>query len=143
MPNFHTMFSPRRVRGVSFSQRSLAQEQFKNEADINFLVGRFFRTGAYYDMRTMMRMKPRQPIFADLVSVPDFQEAQNIIAEATEKFKQLPSKLRERFSNSPELLLAFLNDGSNRDEAVKLGLIPAPAPVPVPEPVKKETPVNE
>ena len=43
-------------------------------------------------------------------------------------FDSLPSSLRERFSNDPSRLLAFVDDESNFDEAVKLGLL-SPLPV--------------
>ena len=133
-----TQFSPRVVRGVSFAEASKTQQQFKDEADINHLIDNYMRTGCYYDTRTMMRMKPRQPVFADFTNIPNFEEGQNLIARGSEAFGLLPVKLRERFNNSPELLLAFLRDKDNMDEAVKLGLIPAPAKDPAPIPVKPE-----
>lgn len=137
MPKFMTQFSPRVVRGVCFTQMSKTQQQFKDEADINHLVDNFTRTGSFYDMRTLMRAKPRQPVFADFTQLPDFEEGQNLIARGSEAFQSLPVKLRERFNNSVELLLAFLRDSKNEKEAVELGLIPAPAP----EPAPIETPV--
>ena len=37
----------------------------------------------------------------------------------------LPSDVRSRFGNNPAELLDFLNDNSNYDEAIRLGLIHA------------------
>lgn len=150
MSNFMTQYNPRRVRGLKFGywqNETKTHQQFKDEADINHLIDNYTRTGSFYDMRTLMRMKPRQPVFADFTNIPDFEAGQNIIARGSEMFELLPVKVRERFNNSPELLLAFLRDKSNADEAIKLGLIPAPvvdpAPIaPVPEP-DKTVAVNE
>ena len=143
MPNFMTSYTPRKVRGVVFSDPSKTCQQFKDEADINHLIDNYTRTGSFYDMRTLMRMKPRQPVFADFTNIPDFEMGQNMIARGTEMFELLPVKIRERFNNSPELLLAFLRDKSNEEEAVKLGLIPAPQPVPAPiAPVVEPQPVS-
>ena len=147
MPKFMTQFSPRVVRGVFFKDPSKTQQQFKDEADINHLIDNYTKTGSFYDMRTLMRAKPRQPVFADFTNIPDFEEGQNLIARGTEAFQSLPVKIREKFNNSVELLLAFLRDTNNEKEAIELGLIPAPAAAPAPiAPVSKpdETvPVNE
>lgn len=148
-----TSFTPRETRGVVFKEKSKTCQQFKDEADINHLIDNYTRTGSFYDMRTLMRQKPRQPIFADFTEIPDFEQGQNILARGSSLFDMLPVKVRERFNNSPELLLAFLRDSKNEDEAIKLGLIPAPkkdpapiAPEPFPAPVPTPAPnppVNE
>ena len=64
-----------------------------------------------------------EPMYGDYSSVSDFHAAQNLIAEATQTFDLLPASLRKRFDNDPAKLLAFLEDDSNREEAVKLGLV--------------------
>lgn len=136
MPNFHTQYYPRTVRGLWFpSGTSKTQQQFKDEADINHLVDRYTRTGSFYDPLQAVRQKPRQPVFTDMVDLPDFQTANNIMADAASRFEHLPVALRMRFNNSPELLLAFLQDSNNHDEAVKLGLIDKPDPAPIAPPV--------
>ena len=64
-----------------------------------------------------------EPQYGDFTTVADFHAAQNIIAEATQSFDLLPAALRKRFDNDPAKLLEFLEDDSNREEAIKLGLV--------------------
>ena len=47
-----------------------------------------------------------------------------MLSNARESFAMLPSSIRKRFDNDPGLLLAFLDDENNREEAFSLGLIP-------------------
>lgn len=98
-------------------------QSFKEECDINTLVQRFGLTGE-------MPEDFRPPQEGDFTGVTDFQSALNSVIAAKAEFLRMPAALRERFANDPQRLLMFLSDSSNRDEAVKLGLIPAP---PAPE----------
>lgn len=101
---------------------SMTHQSFKDECDINVVVARCMRTGSLVDPLTGAT---RQPLYGDFTSsASDFQEAQNLLADANTRFASLPSGLRARFSNDPASLLSFLEDPSNRQEAVKLGLIP-------------------
>ena len=96
---------------------SLTQQQFKDESDINNLVDRFLRTGEVppVDARAM---------YGDFIHAPDsYQEALNLVLDAQDGFNSLSSSIRQRFNNDPAELLSFLQDDSNLDEAVKLGLV--------------------
>ena len=55
----------------------------------------------------------------------DYQDAYNMVVKAEEAFMTLPAAVRARFANDPAGIFAFLQDPSNRDEAVQLGLIAA------------------
>lgn len=101
-------------------QPSMTHQSFKDECDINVIVARCMKTGYLVDPLTA---STRQPLYGDFVSASDFQEAQNLLADSIDRFESLPSALRARFSNDPALLLSFLEDPSNRQEAIKLGLI--------------------
>ena len=59
----------------------------------------------------------------DVSDFVDYQEALGIVAQARESFLALPSSVRERFGNNPASLIDFLNDASNRAEAISLGLL--------------------
>lgn len=100
---------------------SRAQQHFRDECDINVLVARFARTG-------VPEALPAPPMAA-FDEVFDFQSAMQTIIDANASFASLPSKVRSRFQNDPGLFLNFLHDESNRDEAVRLGLVPPPPPV--------------
>lgn len=109
--------------GIAFTAPSMAAQEFADEADINTIMDRYKTTGLLVDP-----LIPRsvQPEFGDYSSVDDFHTAQNIIAEAQELFFELPASLRKRFSNDPAEMLRFLEDPSNRDEAISLGFIDSP-----------------
>lgn len=106
--------------GLSFEgDEGKTQQQFKEECDINEIVRRFGLTGSVPETFSM-------PVSGDFTAVTDFQSAMNAVRAAQEGFMQLPGELRARFANDPGSLLEFLNDESNREEAIKLGLVARP-----------------
>lgn len=116
----------------SFRDPSLTQQHFKDECDINHIMKRYRETGMLVDPLQRATAKPQ---FGDFSTAFDFMEAQNIIARARENFDALPSHLRERFGNNPAAMLSFLENESNYEEAVKLGLLEKR-----PEPVQSTPP---
>lgn len=112
---------------------TVTQQQFSLDADINELVRRFGITG-----------KMPEPVldpsyYGDVDSISDLRSALDVVRDASQRFGALPAAVRKRFHDDPAELFAFLDDGSNRVEAVKLGLLverrepepEAPAPVPI------------
>lgn len=115
---------------VEFKEDSLTQQQFKDECDINHIMQRYRETGFLTDP-----LKPgtARPQFGDFSTAADFMEAQNIIVRARENFEALPSQVRDEFGNDPVRMLAFLENESNYERAVELGLVekrPDPPPAP-------------
>ena len=100
-------------------EEDVAQQQFKEEVDINTIVKRFGLTGALPE-------NLRMPVSGDFTGVTDFQSAMNLVRQAEEEFLRIPADVRARFANDPGQLMAFLDDEKNRDEAIKLGLVNAP-----------------
>lgn len=96
--------------------------------DINNIIKTYTKTGKLPDIvqRTFK--------YGDYASVIDYQSSMEIIARSNEQFMSLPSELRNRFKNDPALMLDFLNDRNNLDEAIALGLCKKA----VGEPVKEE-----
>lgn len=127
--------------GIEFTEESMTQQHFKDECDINRIMERYQETGVLIDPMTGTR---RQPMFGEFDSEFDLRDAMDKINMAYEQFNQLPSRIRERFDNSPVKLLEFLRDADNYDEAVELGLVePRPEPaVSVPEGAPAEAPAN-
>lgn len=109
-----------RETAFACEEESLAQQQFKDECDINTLVKRFGVTG-------LLPEQPEWPAQADFTHVGSFQECMQLVKESEAAFMSLPADVRERFGHEPGLLLEFLYDPKNRDEAVRLGIV-APAP---------------
>lgn len=112
---------------IACKDKTLTQQHFKDECDINVIVERFGLTGEIPHVVNI-------PTYGDFEGIFDFQTAMNTVRAAEEAFMTLPAKMRARFNNQPHQLLEFLNDDENRDEAVKLGLLNKPEPSPQPAP---------
>ncbi|AXH75890.1 MAG: internal scaffolding protein [Microviridae sp.] len=98
---------------------SLAKQSFADECDINTIVRNFGLTGQLPDNVTA-------PQYGDFEGIFDYQSALNAVIAAEDSFMAMPADLRARFHNSPQALLEFVSNDSNRDEAVKLGLVDPP-----------------
>lgn len=112
------------------TQPSLAQQQFKDEVDVNNIARQFGLTGR---LPTPVYM----PTFEDFLDVEDFQGALHAIQRADASFHAMPAKVRERFQNDPTRFVEFCSDARNREEAAQLGLMRDAPPVvpPSPDPV--------
>jgi len=103
--------------------KTRTKSEFADEANINNIVKRCMNGGA-------MPAGSRTPLFGDFSEVSDFTQAQTLIAEANAEFELLPSDVREKFGNNVSDLMDFLDDDTNLDEAIKLGLAPKPTSEP-------------
>lgn len=145
MPTFYTRFKHGPRVGFHFNKPSMTEQYFQFECDINNIV----------NDRVQSSLKPstQQPIFNAEFKPNSYNDALNFIADTKSKFEQLPSSLRAEFDNNPQKLIDFVSDDSNRERAVKLGLIssdkivkPTPTMAPL-TPVEgavtgKDTPVD-
>ena len=102
--------------GLKCEDPTLAQQQFKDDCDINTILERFSVTG-------QLPVTPLQPRFGDFSGIKDYQTALNAVIEAQASFDQLPARVRERFANDPAAFVDFCLDESNRDEMKALGLL--------------------
>lgn len=115
--------------GVCCRDESLTQQQFKDEADINVLVKRFGLDGL------MQRIPPVDPgYYGAAGDLPDLRTVLEVAREAQERFMSLDPKIRRRFNNDPAELWRFVQDPSNHEDAVRLGLLQKVSPAPAPEP---------
>lgn len=97
---------------------SMTKQSFKDSSDINVIMRSYQRTG--------LVVQRAGAEFMDLPDNFDYHEAATRVLEAQHAFARLPAAVRDRFGNSPSEILTFLGDEKNREEAVKLGLIPKP-----------------
>ena len=105
--------------GRACSEPTLAQQQFRDEADINTILERFGRTGE-------LIVPVNVPEFGDYTEVGDYHSAMNMIIEAQSAFDALPARIRKEFDNDAGRFVDFVMDENNRDKAVEMGLIEAP-----------------
>lgn len=77
--------------------------------------------------QSLSSLAQRSGIFIDNTILPsDLHTAQNLVLQARREFDTLPGKIRARFSDDPVKFLAFIQDPSNKAEAIALGLLSAP-----------------
>lgn len=101
---------------VSFSLPSRTKQSDLESCDINNILNKYVKTG---ELAPNLR---GSPMFGDFSSAGDFKESLELVMFAREQFAALPSKIRDRFQNSPESFLAFCDDPKNLDEMVDMGL---------------------
>jgi phage internal scaffolding protein len=102
--------------GIACEEQSLAQQQFKDECDINNILRQFNITGQLPDT-------PLSPKYGDFSGISDYKTALDRVIAADEEFMNLPAQLRARFDNDAANLISFLENDQNRAEAEKLGLV--------------------
>ena len=106
-----------KATGLKCQDKSLTQQQFKDETDINVIVERFGVTG-------LLPQAMHMPSYDDFTQVVDYHTAMNAMRAAEDSFNALPANIRERFRNDPQLLVEFCSDDANIAEARTLGLLP-------------------
>lgn len=103
--------------GLSCQDVSLAQQSFKDDADINVILERFNITGE-------LPGGERQPQYGDFLDSPvDYKQALDVVKGAQSAFNALPAALRARFDNDPTKFVDFASNEANRDQAYELGLL--------------------
>lgn len=108
--------------GLIFADdEGMTQQHFKDECDINSIVNRYVKTGVLEHQAAI------EPHYADLSEIPtDLQSAYEAVYRAEAAFMDLPSDIRKSLNNDPSRLSQWLSDPSNRETAIKAGLIVAP-----------------
>jgi len=99
---------------------SRTDQSFKKECDINNIMRKYRATGQ------VAHLSARKAVYGDFSMYGDYQDCLNKAIGAQELFNALPADVRKRFGQNPQQLLDFVADASNRDEAIKLGLIDKP-----------------
>ena len=108
-------------KGWKSSVPSMTQQQFKDEADINYIVSMYDSSGVMPTFHG--NGQPARPVFGDFASLPDnAQEMYNRMIEAKNNFDNLPLKVRKRFNYDPAAFLDFVDNPENLDELVAMGL---------------------
>lgn len=112
-----------RETGLRCDDATRAQQQFKEECDINTIVRNFGLTG-------QLPQNLQMPLDAAFVDVLDYQTALNQIMETEKAFMQIPAEIRETFQNNPQKFVDFVSDEANVKQCREWGLA-MPEDVPV------------
>lgn len=105
-------------KGTNTGKDSPTQQHMANEVNINMIMAKAKKTGQMPVFQNM------NPMYGDVSDFGSYQEALMQIQSAQNDFNALPGAIKARFGHNPGNLLQFLSDENNREEAVKLGLIP-------------------
>lgn len=127
MAVFQHMYGERARVGIA-CPGGRTKQSFRDECDINKLMRKYEQSG-------QLPASVRVGSYGDFATDVDLLAAQLLIKSAEAQFDSLPARVRERFRNSPEEFLKFVQDRKNQEEARKLGLLqeePAPPAPPVP-----------
>ena len=112
----------------------VTKQSFKDECDVNKIIARFEKTGM------IEALNKKTPFYGDVSGLVDYHEALNKVVEVETLFNSMSAEVRERFSNDPEKMIAFLNDKKNEKEAIEMGLVNPPTST-NPPPINPEPPV--
>jgi hypothetical protein len=98
---------------------SKTQQQFKDDCDIRKIIARRSAMGIPLEISA----DPNGGMIQDFSNSGDYRENLHKLQRAQEAFMALDPKLRQKFGNDPAELINYLQDDSNYDEALKLGLL--------------------
>lgn len=108
-----TSTAPRQqyIAGEQLTEISHAQE-----ADINYIVDQFTRTGV------LLHNKQYEGEYGEFISGDLYQRAQDALATANSMFESLPQNVRKDFKGGTAEFLNFIMDENNRSEIEAYGL---------------------
>lgn len=115
-----SIYDGKRTKVALTCGKTMAQQHYKDECDINSIMKKYESTGFLVDP---LQLRNRKPQFGDFTNIPDYLTAQNIIVEGREAFEALPARIRKYFNNDPALYLSFVSDIANIDKALEMGLV--------------------
>jgi len=102
---------------TEFKNDGKTQQHFRDSVDVNKILKNYDRTGQ------ITHLAKTQPRYGDFSSGMTYHEAYDQVLAAQDSFDRLPAELRLRMGNDPGILLEFIHDEENFEEAVKLGLV--------------------
>lgn len=98
-------------------EKSLTQQCFAEASDINVIMKRWLSGGP------PPVSDASKAVFKDVSHGMDYQSMMNTVVDVQQRFDELPAELRAKFKNNPSMLLDFVHDPANEEEAIQLGLI--------------------
>ena len=84
-PVIHSRYNLPPNPGFKNDEPSMTQQQFKDEADVNYIMARYQKTGVLVDPLTQAT---RKPMFDDFSELGDFRDHQQAVIDAQELFMQ-------------------------------------------------------
>lgn len=104
-----------RETSLACSDATRAQQQFREECDINTIVKQFGLTG-------QLPQNLRMPIQEEFVETMDYQSSLNKLIEADKAFMELPADIRKQFQNDAGAFVDFVSNAENVEKCREWGL---------------------
>jgi phage internal scaffolding protein len=101
--------------GLKCTDPSLTQQHTAEQTDINYIVKQFANTGT-------VPQPIRLPTYGDFSGVDNYQDALELIKQATDSFNSLPAEARAHFSNDPAIFLDYIENAPDPQILANLGL---------------------
>lgn len=109
-------YSPRlRVVAVT-GEKSMAQQNMKDECDVNNILAKYQKTGL------ISHLNDNAGSYDNFTGYQDYHSSMNQVLEAQASFLMLPSSIRKKFANDPAQFMEFVRDPENAKELVEMGL---------------------
>lgn len=98
---------------------SMTKQSFKDESSIDKIISRYQQTQA------LGFQSQYAPQYGELNS-QDYKESLDLIKHSQSMFNELPSNIRDKFSNNPHEFIKFVENENNSTELYDLGLTTRP-----------------
>lgn len=112
---FKTAYGPKLKVQVGPFEKSRTKQSFAKEANVNFIVDRYQKTGAAEHLQV------HQGKYGEFSEI-DYHTALNTVLSAENMFESLPSSVRNRFDNDPGQFVDFATNPQNHADMVDMGL---------------------
>lgn len=99
-----------------FLEPTLTEQHHRETVSIHSILKRYQATGV------IDHVAKHQGTYFDYSEVPDFQTAQQMVADAHSMFETVPSEIRAEFGNDPAKFIDFMQNPENRNEIEAYGL---------------------
>lgn len=114
----------KRPCSITFTDKSRTLQDPAKECDLSYMIKKFHKE---YGVNLEDVYKNFQGgMYGDFSGVTSYQDALDQVAQAQESFMELPAQVRLTFDNDPGKFLEFVQDPSNFDKLVEMGLAEKP-----------------
>lgn len=113
---YRSAYSSKTRHQITFSGTGRTKQSFKDECDINTIMGRYMKSGQLDHINRAL------PQYSNLEGI-DYQESMYIVAESRTLFAELPAEVRYKFHNDPGQFLDFVHNPENKQEMATMGLL--------------------
>lgn len=102
---------------------SMTEQHHRDDVKIQSILKKYAQTGV------ISHVKEYQGTYMNVPNGLDYQEAQNIIAEAASLFESVPAHIRQDFANDPAQFIDFMQNSENKEAIEAYGLDASHLPV--------------